>query len=113
MMARATAFLLVLTSPVLAGEMADICLERDKLGTAACECIETGLLGAISDEDAGLYLRVSSRYFENRDAGQGMSDAWDAAVQAEADELGLGFIELLSRTNEIGTIHRETMQRCK
>ena len=110
---RTTMILFVLASPAVAGEFADVCLERDKLSGDACQCIEDGLMSALGEEDAGIYLRVSLRYFDIVDAGASRGDAWDTAVREEAERLGIGFTELLSRTNEMGTTHRDIHQSCR
>lgn len=90
-----------------------MCLERTGTTEAQCACATDALAGEVGADDAALYDSVGTRYIANKAGGQGMADAWDAAIAETAGEAGLGRTALLTRMNAAGTAHRAAMKACK
>lgn len=98
------------------GALADataMCLEMGGTTEAQCACATEALAGIVGAEDAALYGAVGTRHLANRAAGQGMGDAWDAAIAETAAEAGLGRTALLGRMNDAGKAHRGAVAACR
>ncbi|MFX0545266.1 hypothetical protein ACEWPL_006930 [Roseovarius sp. S1116L3] len=90
-----------------------MCLDKSGTTQAQCACAESALTQEIGAEEAEVYDRVGTRYLESRAAGQSMGDAWDAAIAANAAEIGTGRIALLIRMNAAGKAHRDAIKACE
>lgn len=107
------ALLILTTLPAGAGELADTCVIRDQLDLATCGCIEEALQAELSPDDLATYMRIGEGYFDAVNAGLPREEAWDNAVKTEATAQGIGFITLLTRTNEIGRFHADSIRFCR
>ena len=87
-----------------------MCLERES--KEVCRCASAAILEEVGAASYDLYDRAGTVYLSNMAAGQSRADAWTAALEPIAAELGIGTIQLMSRTNEIGSAHREAMKTC-
>lgn len=105
------AVLLAMASETAADAM-NMCLEMQGATEATCTCASEKLTAEVGAKDAKLYDAVGTRYLANKEAGQGMGDAWDVAVAETAAEAGLGRTALLSRMNAIGKAHRAAIKGC-
>lgn len=100
-----------LAAPALA-DVTAMCLEQPGATEELCACVTEALLAETGEEDAALYEAVGTRYLANKAAGQGMADAWDAAIAETAAEAGLDRIALLTRMNDVGRAHQAAMTAC-
>ena len=89
-----------------------MCLQIAGTTESQCDCASEALDAEIGDGEAALYDATGTRYLANRAAGQGMGDAWDAAIAETAAENGMGATELLSRMNDVGKAHRAAIGSC-
>lgn len=105
--------LLASTAFAAAADAIDMCLEMNGATEAACICATDELATDFGAEDLVLYDAVGLRYLANKAAGQGMGDAWDAAIADTAAEAGMGRTELLSRMNDVGQAHRDAIGGCE
>ena len=115
----ALAIAVLAAAPALAQDEPDattlLCLDMkgppEKLAEI-CPCVTETFQAEVDEEEAALYEAVGARYLAKKSAGQGMVDAWDAAIAETAAEAGLGRTALLSRMNDVGQIHRAAMGSC-
>lgn len=105
------AILLAMTNKAAADAM-NMCLEMQGATKATCTCASEKLTAEVGAEDAKLYDAVGTRYLANKEAGQSMGDAWDAAIAETAAEAGLGRTALLNRMNTAGKAHRAAIKGC-
>ena len=90
----------------------DMCMKPGTYGPELCDCVVTGLDAELSPADRALYAAVAQGYLDGLGRGLARPDAWDAAVQAEAQRRGTAYPSLLGATNAIGRTHREIERRC-
>lgn len=98
------------------GALADataMCLDMGGTTEAQCACATEALAGIVGEEEAALYDAVGTRYLANLASGQGMGDAWDAAIAETAADNGLGRTALLTRMNDAGKAHRGAIAACQ
>ena len=87
----------------------DMCVDSDKI----CECAARKLNTEVGQDAYALYEAVGAAYLVNKDTQMNMVEAWDAAVKAAAEKQGQNFSDVLSKTNKIGSTHREFIEACK
>ena len=87
----------------------DMCVDPAEI----CECAARKLKAEVGDNAYALYEAIGRIYLVNKDSDMNMVEAWDAAVKSEADKQGESFIDTLSKTNTIGSAHREAIETCK
>lgn len=87
----------------------DMCVDSAEI----CECAARKLKAEVGDNAYALYETIGRVYLVNKNTDMNMVEAWDAAVKSEADKQGESFIDTLSKTNTIGSAHREAIEACK
>lgn len=87
----------------------DMCVDAAEV----CECAARKLEAEVGDKAYVLYEAIGRAYLVNKNTDMNMVEAWDAAVKSEADRQGENFIDTLSKTNTIGSSHREAIEACK
>lgn len=87
----------------------DMCVDSAEI----CECAARKLKAEVGDNAYALYEAIGRVYLVNKNTDMNMVEAWDAAVKSEADKQGESFIDTLSKTNTIGSAHREAIEACK
>ena len=96
---------------VLADSVTDMCLIA-KVPENICECATDKLKESIDKEVFELYERVGEKYLEGLESGVSNSDAWDAAGNDVATEMGTSYFAILPKTNEAGKAHNTAMKAC-
>lgn len=95
-------------SSATADSVEDMCHKSNKI----CACAAGQLKSDVGDDDYSLYEAVGAAYLANQASGMKMEEAWDAAVRAEASRRGVGFFDILGRTNAVGKAHRKAIKAC-
>ncbi len=87
----------------------DMCADPDSV----CKCAANQLKAEVGERDYVLYEAISAAYLNNKNSDMNMVEAWDAAVKAESERQTKSFVDMLNRTNKIGSTHREAITACK
>ena len=107
------AFFALLSALPAYADATRMCLDRSGTTAQQCACATDALAAEVVAEDLTLYDKVGTLYLANKAAGQGMGDAWDAAIARIASEAGMGRIDLMNRMNVVGRAHRDAIKECE
>lgn len=113
-LAAVTLCLFVLPAPSRAQD-ADgvVAMCTPRTSDAACACGAEALMTQIGPEDYAMYGRIGLDYTARMQGGTAMVEAWDGAVEAEAETQGIRRGDLMKRTNELGRAFRDAIRACE
>ena len=80
---------------------------------SACACAAKALQAEISPEEYAMYSRIGLDYVARQQEGAKMVEAWDSAVEAEAQARDMRRTDLMKRTNQLGQTFRKALKTCE
>ena len=100
------------TSTVSADSINDMCLLYEK-SESVCKCATQKLKQTVSEDHYQLYEQVGEKYLTGLANNMDNGDAWDAAGNEVASEMGTSYMAILPKTNNTGQSHNAAMKACK